>query len=76
MLPHPSATASVPNELVAFTAVGGAGIVVGTAFGYVAAALARDLGHDASYGDWVARGAGLGAIAGVALEAFQRLGVN
>ncbi len=33
-------------------------------------------GHNPSYGEWVARGAGLGAIGGLALEAFQRLGIH
>lgn len=75
MSPLPPAT-SAADELLSVTALGGAGIVVGTAAGYLAAAIANDLGHDVSYGDWVARGAGLGAIGGLAVEIFQRLGIH
>jgi hypothetical protein len=70
------ATSSLADLLASFAAPASGGLALGTAAGYLATALARDLGYEVSYGEWVAKTSGLGAIFGLVVEAFSRAGVH
>ncbi len=71
-----AALASVGERLSSFAAPAGGGAALGAALGYTAAAIARDLGHDASISDYVGRGTGLGAIFGLTISILQNAGVH
>lgn len=59
------ATGRVSHFLERFAAPGAGGLVLGTASGYLAAALAEELGHEVSYEKLIAKGSGLGALFGI-----------